>query len=511
MKKQIIVLSMMTALSACQLDNRDDKKVAANFNNQFSTQVGFDGTEGKGLDVEVTFGHGSAAGVIIVTDVNFGEAKLDYSKAPEAIYGTFAIAENNDGEASWSYDLDETLSEVLTLQGNVNATLTETLTLTSLDGTTTDLNILIKGVASDIPAEFRGALVANVSLTGTEAFGKAEVYDANFAESAFQAVGETNQPKYGTFVISPEGRWEYNLNKRHPDLQSLVTPEDSTSETFTIYSTDGTPIEFTVNITGAPLNFAAQVPSSTDETNVFAVDFAQSGLKESSGKLVFNAQLTLDLATFASIGMTCGNWNSNNDGGGDNRRLAQFYAQADGQFEMWSAEIVPGGSYDKGSADYAKNESNQFITEKVVFDQMFTPGEWSTFTMTWDHDAGSALTYLTLSLDDTPVSSSHGAIPADPTQRIVAQTVAGTSLYRCLEEVRFTVRKNADLGGTGALLIDDIKYFANKDADVKFDTPDFVETFSNNNVGDLVKDISSNGAKHFQSITTDNITVVSDR
>lgn len=512
MKKTILVLSVIAALTGCDIDNSEAKKVPANFNNEFATQVGFDGTSGEGLEVNVTFGHGSASGIIGVTDVNYGEADPDYTLTPEAAYGTFVMNESGDGE--WTYDLDETHSEVLALQGNASATLTETLTITSLDGTTTDLNIIISGTPAESPAEFRGAVVANVSLTETSGFGRAEVYDQNFEQSAFKLADEAGfevVAQYGTFTIQADGRWEYELDKRHPDLQSLVTPEDATQETFMIYSADGTEIEFTVNITGAPLNFAAQIPSETGTTNVFAIDFLHGSVTPadvSDGKIAFSAKITDDLMTQASIGFTCAAWNGNNDGGGDNRRVAQYYMQPEGTLEMWSAEINPGGSYLNGAADYARNENNQFITKKVVFDQIYIPGEWVDLVMSWSYNSSTNLTYLTLSIDDEVASAaSHGAIPADPTQKIVAQTVAGSRLYKCLDEARFTVRKNTDNGGTGALLIDDIKFFTDIDADVKFDTPVFEESFLTSNDGDAVK---ASGEPRYQNVTTDNVLVVRD-
>lgn len=505
MKKQILALSIITALSGCQLDNGDAKMVPANFNNEFITEVGFDGTRGEGMDVELTTGHGSASGVIGVTDVNYGEADPDYTLIPEAEYGTFIMTEADEG--AWTYDLDETHPEVAAIMTNPDATLTDTITLTSLDGTTADLNFIIKGVDADAEPEFRGAFVANVSLKDTLGFGKAEVYDANFEESSFQEKGEA---KYGTFVIYSDGRWEYDLDNTHPDLQDLIEPEDATSETFTIYSADGTEKEFKVNITGAPLNFAANIPSATDETSVFAVNFLHEGITRddvANGKILFKARTTEDLATTAKIGMTCTRWNGNLNGGGDNRRVAQFYIKNDGQFEMWSAEITPGGSYSNGSSDYAKDADNKFISKNVVFDQMFTPGEWTDIEMSWEFDSATSLTLLTLSIDDVAASSDHGAIPADPTAKIVAQTVAGSSLYKCLEEVRFFIQSNEENGGVGALLVDDIKFYTDIDADIKFDSPAYEETFSNSNAGDSVK--QSNNPR-YQNITTDNVTIIRD-
>lgn len=499
-------MSMLIALAGCEIDNSAAKRVPADFNNEFATEVGFDGTTGETLEVEITFGHGSASGFAGVTDVNFGEAEIDFSLVPEAQYGTFTMTA--EGKGAWTYDLDEANPEVAALQGNPSATLTEVITLTSLDGTTDDLTFVIRGTNTDSPARFRGAFVANVSLTGTSAFGRAEVYDENFQESFFV---DGIDAKFGDFTIAPDGRWSYELDKRHPDLQGLVTPEDATQETFVVRSTDGTEAVFTVNITGAPLNFAAKIPSDTDITSAFAIDFLHGGVTSADvadGKILFRAKTTADLGVAAKFGFTCAQWNGNLNGGGDNRRLGQFFLQPDGTIEMWSAEIAPGGSYQNGAADYARNPANnQFITEKVVFDQMTIPDEWTDFVMTWEFRTSTSLSYLTLSINDETASSPHGAIPDDPTQKIVAQTVAGSRLFKCMDEARFFIQKNTDNGGQGAMLIDDIKLFTNINADEKFDTPDFEESFLNNSDGDS---IFATGNPRYSAVTTDNITVIRD-
>ncbi|WAJ71654.1 VCBS domain-containing protein [Catenovulum adriaticum] len=511
MKKTILALSILTTLSGCEIDNSGAKKLPAVFNAEFVTDVGFDGTRGEGLEVPLTYGHGNASGEIGVTDVNFGEAEIDFTKMPEAQYGTFTMlkfegTDNYSGE--WTYDLDETNPSVQALDGNPTATVTESLTFTSLDGTQDTLDFVIEGVAEEVEPEFRGAFTANVSLKETLGFGRAEIYDENFDESSFQNKGES---KYGTFKMNPDGTWEYELNNRHPDLQDLIEPTDSTSETFTVYAKDGTETEFKVNITGAPLNFAANIPSTIDETSVFAIDFLNDGIvKEdlSNGKLLFSVKGTEDLAVSGGFGITCDDWNGNNDGGGDNRRMGHFYVKPDGTFEMRSHEIIPGSSPQDAAADkFAKDDSNKYINENVIFDQMLIPGEWTHFVLTWDMRDGLTYPEMTLSINDEAASSDHLAIPADPNEPFVAQTVAGSRLYNCLDEMRFIVRKNEDEGGLGAMLVDDIKLYTNIDADVKFDTPDFIEEFANSSAGDNVLDADR---PHYKAITTDNITIIRD-
>lgn len=511
MKKTILALSILTTLSGCEIDNSGAKKLPAVFNNQYVTEVGFDGTEGDGLEVPLTYGHGNATGEIAVTDVNFGEAEIDYTKIPEAQYGTFTMhkfegTDNYNGK--WTYDLDESNPSVQALDGNANATLTDSLTFTSLDGTQDTLDFVIEGVPAEVTPEFRGAFTANVSLKETTGFGRAEIYDENFDESSFQNKGE---PKYGTFTMNPDGTWIYELNNRHPDLQDLIEPTDSTSETFTVYAKDGTETEFKVNITGAPLNFAAQIPSLKDDTSVFAIDFLNDGITSedtASGKLLFSVKTTEDLAVNAGFGLTCASWNGNNEGGGDNRRLGHFYIKPDGTFEMRSHEIIPGSSPQDVSADkFAKDDSNKFINDNVIFHQMLIPGEWTNFVLTWDYNDSLTYPEMTLSINDEAASSDHLAIPSDPTQKFVAQTVAGNRLYKCLEEMRFIVREDDEDGGLGAMLVDDIKLYTNIDADVKFDTPDFIEEFANSTAGDNVLD---SGRPQYEAITTDNITIIRD-
>ncbi len=500
MNKHILILPIVAALSGCEIDNSAAKKVPANFNNEFATQVGFDGSQDKGLEVPLTFGHGSASGFIKVTDVNFGEADPDYTLVPEATYGTFVMTEEGDGE--WTYDLDETHPDVLALKGNPSATLTDTVTLTSLDGTTGQINFVISGTPAESPAEFRGAFVANVSLTDTLGFGRAEVYDQNFQESFFR---NEVQAKFGTFTIQPDGRWEYQLDKRHPDLQSLITPEDKTEETFIVTSTDGSEVEFKVNITGAPLNFAAQIPGSTEQDSLLSINFINGGIPRSDtsdGKIVFNAKVTEDISREAEFAFGCTRWNT------ESRRLSSFWIKPDGMFEMWSAEINPGGSYSNGAADYARANggTGNIITKRVTFDQFFTPGEWSEVELSWEQAA--IRPRMTLKIDGVNVSSDHGAIPADPSEKFLAQTLAGASIFGCNAQMRILMKKDADNGGTGAMLIDDIKYFTDIDADVKFDTPAYEERFANNEDGDSIQE--SSNVNYYKALTTDNILVVRD-
>ncbi|WP_111979563.1 VCBS domain-containing protein [Algibacillus agarilyticus] len=500
MKKQILALSMIAALSACEIDNSAAKKVAANFNNEFKTEVGFFGTTGKGLDVELTTGHGSASGVIGVTDVNYGEADPDYTLIPEAMYGTFTMTEAGDG--AWTYDLDETNAEVAAIMDNPNGTLTDSITLTSLDGTTSEINFIIKGLAPDLEAEFQGSFVANVAMNQTDAIGLARVYDQNFDQSSFMVVTEDDTPKskYGSFTISADGVWNYKLDNTLPELQVLVEPEDFVEETFTIMSKDGTTKEFSLRVTGAPLNFAAKLPSLKDETPLLSIITKDNGgittgMRE-QGKLTFRAKVTPDAPSKAGFGVIGSRYNS------EKRRVAHVRASFDGIIEMYSPKIEVGGSY--LGKNYERDPvSNNILDDYVIFDQPHEAGKWFDIEITWQKNSGLPA-LLTMKINGETVSSSHDAIPADPTQPFLAQTLASYSLTDNVSEIQFTMPKNANNGGVGAVFIDDIKIYDDPNADA-LSTPIFEDDFQDTASGDKVTD---RGSPFYKSKTTDNVIAV---
>ncbi|EWH10531.1 Large exoprotein [Catenovulum agarivorans DS-2] len=519
MKKTLLTLSILS-LCACEIDNSGKKQLPADFNNEFSTEVGFFGTEGEGLTVELTTGHGKASGTLGVTDVNFGEAEFVYDKITAAEYGTFTLhkfegTDNYNDE--WTYELNVDHQEVAAIMNDPNGELTDSITLTSLDGTTNTLNFVIKGVQEGIPAEFKGAVIANVARGGdaATAFGRALVYDENYAQSAFiDAAHMKNDndepmypdavPKYGSINIEPDGKWTYELNKQHPDLAHLVEDEEGNSpppvtETFNLYSVDGSTQEFKVNITAAPKNFAASVPTSKDKESVLKINFGNeiSKTDTESGKITFKLKPTSDLAKEANIGFGCGRWNT------EQRRMINLYASFDGTLAMWSAALVPGGSYKNGADDYARDSNNRIITEKVVFDQMLKPDDWTLIEMTWEHKNSYVRPKMTLKVDGEKITSDHKAIPVNPNERFLAQTLAGSSIYGCLQQMRLEVEE--DESGAGALLIDDIRYFSEIDADIQFDAPVFEETFSNSEEGTPLIEVSS---QRYSDVTTDNVLVV---
>lgn len=531
MKKQILAISVLVTLSGCNLDNKDALEVPATFANDFTTEVGFYGTEDSGFDVTLTTGHGNATGILIVNDVNYGEAEPNYDEPPIGNYGTFTLEYLQSGYATWTYDLDETHPEVAAILDNPNGSLTDVLTVTTLDGTTQAINFNIQGVDPSSPAEIKGALLANASIRETSAYGSVTVYDPNFDESKFQVgpvdddgkpLGILSDKQYGSLFIEEDGRWEFKVNKKADGLADLLPePDDMVSDTVTITSADGTTQVMNISIYGAVPNFAAGVLSSATDDSRFDINTDILGFNErktSEGKMVFKIKITDDLAKEAAFSMAC----ETNFHKSEDRRVATFYVKPDGQLEMWSGEMVPGGDYFNdaitGKHFARKPNSTAAVVKRAVFDQRLVPGEWSEFVMEWHGASRTSKPKFKAWLDGEQLTSIHGAIPTDPNDYIVAQTLGGYTVVQCVNMMRFEVKPNEDVGGFGAFLVDDIQFYTDRTADPIFDADTKAhlnEKFANSEVGAVVKEILVDGKAPYITpgkdiTTTDNVLIVKD-
>jgi VCBS repeat-containing protein len=104
----------------------------------------------------------TVSGALTVSDVDDGEASFDTTPVTDAVYGTFSI----DADGNWTYDLDSTNPLVQALGDG--DTLTDTITVRSLDGTTHDITITINGV-NDAPAFTQAQSSVNYSENDTVA------------------------------------------------------------------------------------------------------------------------------------------------------------------------------------------------------------------------------------------------------------------------------------------------------------------------------------------------------
>ncbi|MDY0292880.1 MAG: VCBS domain-containing protein, partial [Desulfuromonadaceae bacterium] len=187
----------------------------------------------------------TTTGKLSVSDPDAGQSFfLAESKA--GAYGTLSIG----AAGNWTYTADNSQSAIQSL--GAGQTLTDTITVTSADGTEQTITVTITGV-NDV-AVISGTVTGSVTedaasiLTST---GKLNVTDVDAGQSFFQA--ETLKGVYGTLSIDADGKWTYTADNSQTAIQKLSAGQ-SLTETFTILTADGTEQKITVTIHGVDDN-----------------------------------------------------------------------------------------------------------------------------------------------------------------------------------------------------------------------------------------------------------------
>ncbi|MET4707174.1 VCBS domain-containing protein [Endozoicomonas lisbonensis] len=184
----------------------------------------------------------TATGTLTVTDADTGEASF----TAETINGTYgSVTIDNNG--SWTYTADNTQTAIQSLGDG--DTLTDTVTVQSVDGTTKDISITISGAndAAVIGGVDTGSVTEDDAATLT-ATGALTVTDADTGEASFTA--ETINGTYGSVTIDANGNWTYTADNTQTAIQSL-DDGDSLTETITVQALDGTPHDLDFTISGA--------------------------------------------------------------------------------------------------------------------------------------------------------------------------------------------------------------------------------------------------------------------
>jgi len=232
----------------------------------------------------------SATGKLTATDVDAPANTFTTINSPTASdkgYGTFTMT----AAGVWTYTLNNSNPAVQAL--NAGGTLTDTFTVTSVDGTTQVVTITITGSndAAVISGTTSGAVteaggVAN-ALPGTPtATGTLTDTDADNAANTFTAISSpTKSDKgYGTLTMTAAGVWTYTLNNANPAVQALNVG-DTLTDTFTVTTVDGTPQVVTITINGS--NDAAIISGTTTGSviEVHGVVDATPGTRTTTGML----------------------------------------------------------------------------------------------------------------------------------------------------------------------------------------------------------------------------------
>ena len=185
-------------------------------------------------------------GVLRVVDADQGQSGFQAASA-ESLQGQYGSFSFDEKTGAWSYTLDNAKAQSL----GADDAATETLTVTSLDGTATQtISTTVHG-ANDM-AVISGEAVASVTEDSASYVvnGVLRVVDADQGQSGFQAASaESLQGQYGSFSFDEKtGEWSYTLD--NAKAQSLATV-DAVDEILTVQSLDGTAKAITVTVQGA--------------------------------------------------------------------------------------------------------------------------------------------------------------------------------------------------------------------------------------------------------------------
>ncbi|WP_246738476.1 VCBS domain-containing protein [Bradyrhizobium sp. CCBAU 051011] len=193
----------------------------------------------------------SASGTLTSADVDDAPNTFTVVDTPTASargFGAFTMT----ADGVWTYTVDDSNSAVQAL--NIGDTLTDSFTVTTIDGTAQVVTLIIKG-ANDA-AVISGTTTGSVTeddgskCDPPTATGTLTVTDVDNA-SGFVAVNcpTASDGGYGTFTMTADGVWTYTLDNADCAVQALNVG-DTLTDTFKVTSLDGTVQLVTVTING---------------------------------------------------------------------------------------------------------------------------------------------------------------------------------------------------------------------------------------------------------------------
>lgn len=184
-----------------------------------------------------------ASGQLHITDVDSGEAAFQAQAGVAGTYGTFSV----DASGQWHYTADNAQQAIQDL--NTGQHLTDTLTVTSVDGTAHTVTVTINGLDDHVTigGDVTGGVKEDVAGSGTFLGTMTVTGGAHAADRGFGDHVLTGQ--YGSFDLRDDGRWIYTLDNTNPHVQALAEGE-TLKDTITVHAKDGTPQDLAVTVTG---------------------------------------------------------------------------------------------------------------------------------------------------------------------------------------------------------------------------------------------------------------------
>ncbi|WP_316242796.1 retention module-containing protein [Achromobacter xylosoxidans] len=173
----------------------------------------------------------TANGKLDIVDKDAGQASFKPQTDFQGQYGKFSI----DANGNWSFKLDNDAKAIQQLGAKEH--LTEAFTVTSADGTTSQVIITINGT-NDAPT-VSGTATGAVKEDGTNiTSGQLNKHDVDTNDTHTWSLNNDGKGQYGSFTLDQNGKWTYKLDNANPDVKALKDGEHLT-DTITVTVDDG--------------------------------------------------------------------------------------------------------------------------------------------------------------------------------------------------------------------------------------------------------------------------------
>ncbi|WP_058664106.1 retention module-containing protein [Achromobacter xylosoxidans] len=173
----------------------------------------------------------TANGKLDIVDKDAGQASFKPQTDFQGQYGKFSI----DANGNWSFKLDNDAKAIQQLGAKEH--LTEAFTVTSADGTTSQVIITINGT-NDAPT-VSGTATGAVKEDGTNiTSGQLTKHDVDTNDTHTWSLNNDGKGQYGSFTLDQNGKWTYKLDNANPDVKALKDGEHLT-DTITVTVDDG--------------------------------------------------------------------------------------------------------------------------------------------------------------------------------------------------------------------------------------------------------------------------------
>ena len=282
------------------------------------------------------------SGKLNITDSDAGEAAFNIITVT-GNYGYLTI----DSTGNWNYAADNNHTLIQNLVSG--AMLTDSLTVSSIDGSTHQVIISIIGADETTPPPVTndpavitgvdtGSVTEDVDPDGDnllEISGKLNITDTDAGEAAF--IARTVRGNYGNLTIDTAGNWSYAADNSQAVIQNLVSGTTLT-DSLTVSSIDDTTHAVAITIIGADeilasVSLSWVAPAAREDTTALSLsDIAGYKIYYGTTQGQYSSSVTISDST--AVGHTFTNFSSGT------YYFVMTTIDTDGRESTYSAEVV---------------------------------------------------------------------------------------------------------------------------------------------------------------------------